>query len=90
MIKVLMYRYFLKTEEELTYKHFWFELFVNLVVFSLLNMTGTEYYVCYLVDTLVVSVLTQTYLKVCKKEEWEADPNKLSGIVLVPYYVVLC
>ena len=55
-----------------------------------LNITGTEYYICYLVDLIVVSILTQTYLRFANKEGWEIDSNKLSWIVLIPYYVVLC
>jgi hypothetical protein len=66
------------------------EMFVNMIVFSMLSMSGGDYFVCYLVDQIMIFIGMQIYLRIAQKEKWVIDNNVLSGIILTPYYVVLC
>ena len=50
LLKMLIYRYLNHAGIELTYKEYMMEMFVNMVVFSVLNISNGEYFVCYLVD----------------------------------------
>ena len=90
LLKMLIYRYLNHAGMELTYKEYMMEMFVNMVVFSVLNISNGEYFVCYLVDQMMIFIAMQIYLRIAQKENWTIDNNHLSAIILAPYYVVLC
>ena len=90
LLKMLIYRYLNHAGMELTYKEYMLEMFVNMVVFSVLNISNGEYFVCYLVDQMMIFIGMQIYLRIAQKENWKIDNNHLSAIILAPYYVALC
>ena len=90
LLKMLIYRYLNHAGIELTYKEYMMEMFVNMVVFSVLNISNGDHFVCYLVDQMMIFIAMQIYLRIAQKENWTIDNNHLSAIILAPYYVVLC
>ena len=90
LLKMLIYRYLNHAGMDLTYKEYMLEMFVNMVVFSVLNISNGDHFVCYLVDQMMIFIGMQIYLRIAQKENWPIDNNHLSAIILAPYYVVLC
>ena len=90
LLKMLIYRYLNHAGIQLTHKEYMMEMFVNMIVFSLLSLSSGDYFVCYLVDQIMIFVGMQLYLRIAQKENWKVDNNVLSGIILAPYYLVLC
>ena len=68
LLKMLIYRYLNHAGIELTYKEYMMEMFVNMVVFSVLNISNGEYFVCYLVDQMMIFIGMQIYLRIAQKE----------------------
>lgn len=90
LLKMLIYRYLNHAGIQMTHKEYMMEMFVNMIVFSLLSLSSGDYFVCYLVDQIMIFVGMQLYLRIAQKENWKVDNNVLSGIILAPYYVILC
>ena len=90
ILKLLVYRFLLHNQQEITLKDYFFELFVNMVVFEAINMYDNTNIVCYLIDQVITLIVINIYIRIMQKENWILDLNLISGIVLAPYYLLLC
>ena len=85
IIKVLYYRYLLNKNNEITYEKVILELLINFVLFELLN---SNYTLCFLFDQITTLIIMGLYIKISLKENWKINPDSLTGIFMVPYYLV--
>ena len=90
ILKLLVYRFLLHNQNEITLKDYFFEVFVNMVVFEAINMYDNTNIVCYLIDQIITLMVINIYIRITQKEKWTLDLNVVSGIVLAPYYIFLC
>ena len=89
-IRVLVYRYFLQTEDIIQSYEYIAEVFVNMIVLYILQMQDdSRLLVGYFLDTLTSLFGVFTYLRIVEKESWTVDKNIVSGILLFPYYFVI-
>jgi hypothetical protein len=89
IMKMLIFRYLVHIKQELTYKEYLFEAFVNMVVFCVLNTGNDISFTCYILDQMITYIVLLLYLKFVDKEGLEINENYVSAIILVPYYLVL-
>lgn len=89
-IRVLVYRYFLQTEDIIQSYEYIAEVFVNMIVLYILHLQDdSRLLVGYFLDTLTSLFGVFTYLRIVEKESWTVDKNIVSGILLFPYYFVI-
>jgi hypothetical protein len=89
IMKMLIFRYLVHIKQELTYKEYLFEAFVNMVVFCVLNTGNDISFTCYILDQMITYIVLLLYLKFVDKEGLDINENYVSAIILVPYYLVL-
>jgi hypothetical protein len=88
LIRLMVYLYVLKKDDNLSLETFGIELVLNIVIFLAINDSSSEYMICYMIDTVVSMLSVYVYLHVCKKEKYTVNKNVVLGLVLSPYYLL--
>jgi hypothetical protein len=88
LIRLMVYLYVLKKDDNLSLETFGIELVLNIVIFLAINDSSSEYMICYMIDTMVSMLSVYVYLRVCKKEKYTVNKNVVLGLVLSPYYLL--